>query len=239
MSSINLKTPSRISTPVKTFKRKVLTSSQTKKEYCIICGGKTTPTQRLILFKYGRKTDFAKELELQLDIDVCYDTFPHVICTNCKDKFLTLKRKSQGLKSAYQSSCHSWYLKYGKAEIQKRMLNSSPLESLTFQGDVELGVAPLEKTPSKPKCPSKIPVASSRSLLRPLKVGQVSLLSMPARPATVIVFHTTTPKKDAPLQNKSTQTEVLNPALQFDTTDEEACVSFTEFLKSNKFLINL
>ena len=199
---------------------------------------KTSPTQRLFLFKCGRKTDFAKELELQLDIDVCYDTLPNVICTNCKDKFLTLKRKSQGLKSAYQSSCHSWYLKYGKAEIQKRMLHSSQLESskkrpksLTFQGDVELGVASLEKTPSKPKSPSKIPVASSCSLLRPLKVGQVSLLSMPARPATVTVFHTTTPKKDAPLQNKSTRTEVLNPALQFDTTDEEAWVSFNRIFK--------
>ena len=129
--------------------------------------GEKHPQHRLILFKYGRKTNFAKELELQLDIDICYDTLPNVICTNCKDKFLTLKRKSKGLKSAYQTSCHSWYLKYGKAEIQKRMLHSSLLESskkrpksLTFQGDI--GVAPWGKNQVKQNPPVKfqlLPVA--------------------------------------------------------------------------------
>ena len=54
-------------------------------------------------------------------------------------------------------------------------------------------------------------------------VGQVSLLSMPARSVT--------PKKDAPVQNKATQTELINPALQFDTTEEEAWVSFNRIFK--------
>ena len=70
MSVEECKTPlkSLIPTPVKTVRRTTL-SHKTKKENCVICNKETKNSKdRIALYKGGLKTQFANDLEIQLEI---------------------------------------------------------------------------------------------------------------------------------------------------------------------------
>ena len=115
-----------IPTPVKTVRRRTTISPKTKKENCVICNKETKFSKdRIALFKGGIKTEFAKELEIQLEIVSDSERYPNSVCRNCRDKVLTLKKKKEDLQTSHKISKQQWALKCGETESQKRLFVST------------------------------------------------------------------------------------------------------------------
>ena len=82
MPSKDYKTASKsqIPTPVKIV-RQITISPKTKRENCVVYNKQTT------------STDLAINLELKLEIVLDVARYPNIICRNCKDRLLTVKKE--------------------------------------------------------------------------------------------------------------------------------------------------